>query len=91
VFPSSSRSCEPLRPRAVVWALQIEALDAVVVVEPGYPPDSPPVVHLARQIIIPGSVDRLLKDAHWRARTWLARPFGAVARCDRLDGGKATP
>ena len=77
----------------VAWAIDLSRLGVVLVVEPGPIIDTPPVIHMAVPVVVPDSVDRVLAERHWRARVWIERTLGRVARVDLADAdtsGKLT-
>ncbi len=51
-----------LEPLMVAWALDVEPLGVVLVVETAYLVDAPLGVHLALPVVVPGSVERLLSE-----------------------------
>jgi hypothetical protein len=71
----------------VYWALEVDRLGAVLVVELGSIVDGPPVLHLARTIVIPDSIDRVLAQNGWAPGAWLTRTWGRVARVN-IDPGR---
>jgi len=82
---SKSGAPTPLEPEAFMWALHVAILEAVLVIEPGHRVESPPALHYARRVTIPGSTERILSEGGWQVRSWFPRSWGEVARCD-LDG-----
>jgi hypothetical protein len=71
----------PSTPEQFAWAVYIERLHVVVVLEPSYAMNAPPGLHLAlsasRQ-----SVDGVLVGNGWTPRVWLPRNWGRVVRVD---------
>jgi hypothetical protein len=58
--------------------LCLEHAGTLVIVESVHP-DAPPVVHYWSPIVVPGTCDRLLKDAGWLPLGWSDREWGMLS------------
>ena len=65
-----------LEPGLFAWAVAVEHLRVLLVVEPSYRMDSPPGVHLA-VTARPVDADEVLAANGWTARAWLPRSWVA--------------
>ena len=68
-----------------VWALFIDHVRLVVVVESGYSLDAPVSLHLALSAT-KRSVNEVLANNGWTPRAWLPHSWGRLARVDLEEG-----
>lgn len=81
-FPNAPPRQSDLDPELFAWALEVDMIDSVLVIEPSYHVESAPALHFARRVTVPGGTERILSEGHWRVRSWLPWSWGRVARAD---------